>query len=77
MKDNAQSPNVIHLGKKSKKEIKKYKQGVGTMFTEVQQVLTQLKSNAGPGENVQPMVVIHRKKRKKGLFARGSRMFGF
>jgi DNA primase catalytic subunit len=68
MKDNQQFPNVIHLGKKSRKEIKKYKKGIGTMFTEVQQLLEKAKANAAPGEDVIPMVAIHKRKMKKGAY---------
>jgi len=32
MKDNSQPVNVIHLGKKSRKEIKKFKKGYGKLF---------------------------------------------
>lgn len=58
-------PQVIHLGKKSRKEIKKYKQGIGTMFMEVQHVLSQAKQQVGPEKEVLPIVVVHRKKKKK------------
>lgn len=67
MMENVQPPQVIHLGKKSRKEIKMYRQGVGTMHMEVQHLLTQAKAQAGPDKKVLPMVVVHKKKRKKGL----------
>jgi hypothetical protein len=77
MTDNPASPMVIHLGKKSRKQIKKYRQGLGTMFLEVQHVLANAKTQAGPDNEVVPTVVVHRRKRKKGLLSGGSRMFGF
>jgi len=67
MSNNSQVSNVIHLGKKSRKEIKKYKKGYGKMFMEVQQVLDRAKATAAAGENVLPIVVLHRKKLKKEL----------
>lgn len=77
MKDSLQAPHVIHLGKKSRKEIKRYKQGIGTMHMEVQHILSQAKTQAGPEKEVLPVVVVHRKKKKKGLLAMGSRLFDF
>jgi len=58
--------NVIHLGKKSRKEIKKFKKGYGKMFMEVQQVIERAKTTAPAGQNVLPMVGLFRKKIKKG-----------
>jgi len=67
MKDNSQSVNVIHLGKKSRKEIKKFKKGYGKMFMEVQQVIERAKSTAPAGQDVLPVVGLFRKKMKKGV----------
>jgi len=67
MADETLFPNVIHLGKKSRKEIKKYKKGYGKMFMEVQQILERAKANAPAGEEILPVVVIHKKKIKKGI----------
>jgi len=66
MKDNSELVNVIHLGKKSRKEIKKFKKGYGKMFMEVQQVIGHAKKTTTAGEDVLPIVVLHRKKIKKG-----------
>ncbi|MFN0203308.1 MAG: hypothetical protein ACKVTZ_17405 [Bacteroidia bacterium] len=77
MKEDTLFPNVIHLGKKSKKEIKKYKMGIGTMFMEVQHIVSQAKTQAGAEHEILPMVVVHRKKKKKGLFSQGSSLFKF
>jgi len=77
MKESMQAPQVIHLGKKSRKEIKKYKQGIGVMHMEVQHVLAQAKAQAGSEKEVLPVVVVHRKKKKKGLLGMGSRLFDF
>lgn len=76
MKDSFESSQVIHLGKKSKKEIKKYKQGFGAMHMEVQHVLGQVKTQAGD-QSVLPIVVVHKAKKKKGILAKGARVFDF
>lgn len=68
------TPTVIHLGKKSRKDIRNYQQGVGTMFIEVQQLVE--KARESTGKNVLPLVVVHRKKRKK-LLQRGLQLFRF
>jgi hypothetical protein len=73
---NASSPAIIHLGKKSRKQIKKYKQGLGTMFLEVQHVLANAQTQTESNTSVVPTVVVHRRKNKKGLFSNGFRMFG-
>lgn len=65
MKEQTVSSHVVHLGKKSKKQIKKYRKGYGSMYEEVQQVLARAKSNANAGESVVPMVVVHHRKKKK------------
>jgi hypothetical protein len=77
MKDNAQFPNVIHMGKTSRKAIKKYKKGYGKMFMEVQQVAERAKATAPAGENVLPIVVLHRKKIKKGAIPGAANALNF
>ena len=72
-----QTPNVVHLGKKSRKEIKKYKKGVGSMFMEVQQLLAKAQANAKPGEEVVPIVVLHKKKQKKKSVILNSNILNF
>ena len=69
MKEGSLSAHVVHLGKKSKKQVKKYRKGYGSMYDEVQHVLAKAKTNAAPGENVVPMVVVHHRKKKKTLFS--------
>ena len=69
MAKDAANPTVIHLGKKSRKQIKQYKKGFGNMFMEVQHLVTNLKAKAGPNTDIVPTVVVHQKKRKKGLFS--------
>ena len=63
-----QTPQVIHLGKKSRKQIKRYKQGIGAMHMEVQQLIAQAKQELGEEKDVLPVVVVHRKKKKKNRF---------
>ena len=58
--------NVIHLGKKSRKEIKKFKKGYGKMFMEVQQVNESAKTTVFVGLYVLPKVGHFRKKVKTG-----------
>lgn len=68
MANSAPIPQVVHLGKKSRKDIKMYKQGIGTMHLEVQQLVAHSKEMLGGGKEVMPIVVIHRKKNKKKSF---------
>lgn len=58
-------PHVIHLGKKSKKDIKKFKKGHGSMHYEVQSVIARAKEQlADSGKEPLPVVVTHSKKKK-------------
>lgn len=67
MKNNSQPVNVTHLGKKSRKEIKKFKKGYGKLFLEVQQVIDRAKSTAPAGNDVLPVVVSFRQKNKNSV----------
>ncbi len=66
MSDTPQKePIVIHLGKKSRKQIKKYKKGIGSMFMEVQQIIARTNAQTPAEDEVVPMVVLHRNKKRK------------
>ncbi|MFN0214790.1 MAG: hypothetical protein ACKVT2_11085 [Saprospiraceae bacterium] len=69
MTNSGPVPQVVHLGKKSRKEIKMYRQGIGSMHLEVQQLIGHSKNMLGPGKEVLPLVVVHRKKKKKSFFS--------
>ncbi|WP_259065704.1 hypothetical protein HDF24_02635 [Mucilaginibacter sp. X4EP1] len=69
MAETSLSQNVVYLGKKSKKQIKKYRKGYGSMYDEVQHVLAKANANAGENKGLLPMVIVHRKKNPKGLFS--------
>ena len=62
---NLPAPHVVHLGKKSRKQIKKYKKGFGAMHYEVQHIVSQAKEQLGTEKEVLPVVVVHRRKKKK------------
>ena len=64
----ATHPLVIDLGRKSKKAIRKLKNGE-TMFPEVRQAILDLQNklpDADKNKQIIPLVVVYRKKRKKG-----------
>ena len=65
MNKNLPTPHVIHLGKKSRKQIKKFKKGYGAMHHEVQSVIAQANEQVGPDKEVLPIVVTHGRKRRK------------
>ena len=59
---------VIDIGKKqSKKRIKRLRKGKGKLFEKVNETIGELKSRGAIGENVQPLVIIVRKKETKIL----------
>lgn len=57
-------PIVIHMGKKKKKQIKKYHKGKGSMFEEVKATIEQLKKQYQDTNSIQPVVVISKKKQR-------------
>lgn len=60
--------NVVHMGKKKKKEIKKYRRGYGEMHLEVEHIIEQAKSIYGEDKEIVPIVIVHKRKgKKKGL----------
>ncbi len=65
MTNNLPQPHVVHLGKKSKKQIKRYRKGYGSMFNEVHGVVSQTKAEYGDEKQILPIVVVHRRKKKK------------
>lgn len=57
---------AIHLGKRSKKKIRKFGYGgVGKMKLEIQQILDQMQSQMDEDRELIPIIVIHRRKKKK------------
>ena len=67
------APIVISLGKKKKKQIKRFKRGKGGMMNEVLDVVDQVQEQLGDAANgkiIVPVVIIYRKKERrfKGLF---------
>lgn len=54
--------NVIHMGKKKKKEIERYQRGFGKMHMEVQHVVEQAKALYGEDKEIIPIVIVHKRK---------------
>ncbi|MDQ5910760.1 MAG: hypothetical protein QG599_2857 [Pseudomonadota bacterium] len=56
---------ILDLGKQKKKKIKKMRKGQGALMGEVQEALTNLRTNGALEANARPVVVIVREKPKK------------
>ena len=67
------APVIVSLGKKKTKQIKRFKNGKGSMMNEVMDVVDQVQEQLGDaadGKIIVPVVIIYRKKdrRFKGWF---------
>lgn len=72
-------PIVIDLGKEKKKRIKNLKRGRGRLMAEVAAVLDEVRGNLGEeagGQQLVPIVLIYKQKRKRGKNGR-SLLFPF
>jgi hypothetical protein len=60
----AQAPVVVDMGKKSRKQIKRLREGRGKLMTEVAGVLEELRIAGTISASAQPVVVVVRQRRK-------------
>ena len=63
------TPIIIDLGKKKKKVIKRFKRGRGRVMDEVQQAIEDVRAGMGneaEGKELIPVVLIYRKKQRRG-----------
>jgi hypothetical protein len=59
-----QTPVVVDMGKKSRKQIKRLREGRGKLMTEVAGVLEELRIAGTISASAQPVVVVVRQRRK-------------
>lgn len=60
----AAAPIVVDIGKKRKKQIKRLSEGRGPLMDEVNELLAELQANGSIAANVQPVVIVVKRKRK-------------
>lgn len=63
------APVIIELGKTSKKNIRRLKQGRGKLLGDVEDAIHQVKSSLGDqanGKQLVPVVLVYRRRRKRG-----------
>lgn len=69
MPDPLPAPVVIDLGKVRRKDIKRLRRGCGPLVKVTQQALEELRAGMGPeaeGRTFLPVVLVYRKKEKRG-----------
>jgi uncharacterized protein DUF6200 len=63
----SQSPVVVDMGKKSRKQIKQLREGRGRLMAEVADLLEELRVAGTISASAQPVVVVVRQRRKAAL----------
>lgn len=58
-------PLVVDLGRKSKKQIRQARSGVGKLMNEVNGVLEDLRASGTVSATAQPVLIVVRQKRRK------------
>jgi uncharacterized protein DUF6200 len=63
----ATGPLIVDLGKKSRKNVKRLRDGKGKLMNEVQGVLSELRANGKLSSDAQPVLIIVRQRpRRRG-----------
>ncbi len=65
--NQANGPIVIDLGKHRRKQVKQLREGRGKLMDDVGAVIAELRAAGAIADNVQPVVIVVREKRKKPL----------
>ena len=63
------APMIFDLGLRSKKQVKRLRQGDGKLMDGIINVIDELKKNDKIPGHVQPIVIIVRERREKGIAA--------
>jgi hypothetical protein len=61
---SAQSPLVVDIGKKSRKQVRQLRDGEGKLLAEVSALIEQLRTSGSIHPLAQPVIVVVREKRK-------------
>ena len=59
----AKDPILIDLGRKSRKNINRLRDGEGKLMVEIQDTIDELRTNGTMSESAQPVIIIVREKR--------------
>ena len=65
-----QSPTILDVGKRTSRDIRRLKKGVGKLHDKVQSAVAQANGSTSPDKEVLPVVILYRqrtKRAKKGL----------
>jgi hypothetical protein len=65
-------PVIIDLGKTKQKKIKDLKRGRGELLEKIDQIVAEAGAQAGADKEILPVVILYRKKAKRG----GGMLFG-
>jgi Family of unknown function (DUF6200) len=60
-------PLIIDLGKHRRKDVKQLRQGAGPLVDEIASCLGELRESGQIAANAQPVVIVVRERKKKGL----------
>jgi hypothetical protein len=63
------APVILDLGQRSKKQVKRLRHGEGKLMDRISIVMEELKKNGTISQSAQPIVLVVREKREKGLAA--------
>lgn len=63
------APMIFDLGLRSKKQVKRLRKGDGKLMDGIVNVIDELKRNEKIAAHVQPIVIIVRERREKGIAA--------
>ena len=63
-------PILVDLGRKSRKSVKRLRDGEGKLMAEIQGTVDELKANGTIAESAQPLIILVREKRTSPSFNR-------
>jgi hypothetical protein len=66
----SETPIILDLGKKKRKQIKQLKKGTGKLMTEVQDCIQELKQAGRVADHSRPVIVLVRERRRKLMLPR-------
>ena len=65
----SEAPMIFDLGVRSKKQVKRLRHGDGKLMSGISDVIEELKKNDKISASAQPIVIIVRERREKGIAA--------
>lgn len=66
--DEQDSPIVLDLGKRSRKQVRRLRKGNGKLMDRIESVIEDLKKDGTVNGSVQPIIVVVRQKPKRTTF---------